>query len=107
MPVRAKISWLSFSVLFVAVGCTKKDKNVEPFRKISPSEVEIQDKSHIGTSKVELKNFPFTLEVPGKIAISEKDYYMLSARVAGRIEQISVSVGDAVEKGSEIGRAHV
>lgn len=96
-------SLLLVSALFL-ISCTKEEvKKTALVEKVSDDSVKINDLQNLVVEDVSIKNFPVEMEFNGRITVPEKDLSTVSARVAGRIESLTVSVGDKVSKGQSIG----
>jgi multidrug efflux pump subunit AcrA (membrane-fusion protein) len=88
------------SVLFLS-ACTKKTVVEQP-KRLNDHQVQIDAEKPDGIElkAIERKPFPVTLDLPGRVAIPDKDFYMLAARVAGRIDSMPINIGDRVHVGS-------
>ena len=106
--MRVSNIFLIISILFLMVSeiaCTKKTLN-EPPKKLAVNQVRLPSEvgmKGIVIKAVEKKDFPLTLDLPGRVAIPDKDFFVLSARVSGRIDSLTASIGDRVHAGSVVG----
>ena len=89
--------------LIVFSACTKKEI-LESAKKLSAEKVQLPEKKLDGIEfkPVEKKLFPITLNLSGRVAIPDKDFYVLSARTAGRIDSLPLNIGDHVHVGTTV-----
>ena len=87
--------------VFCSSSCTKK-VTIEPPKRMNEHQIKIETPNPDGieTKAVEKKLFPVTVDLPGRVAIPDKDFIMLTARVAGRIDAMPVNIGDQVHVGT-------
>lgn len=89
------------ALILLGFACTKKTE-IDPPKRLNDHQVRIEAPSPEGLAvkTVEKKPFPVTLDLPGRVTIPDKDFYMLTARVAGRIDAMPINIGDKVRPGS-------
>lgn len=93
----------SIAVVLSFSGCHKSGSVQQPpFQKLDAATVEAADMTHLRTTKIESKVFPIIIELPGRITIPDKDIFVLSARVQGRLETVHFTVGDQVGVGAAV-----
>ncbi len=73
------------------------------FQKTSANQVQAQDLSHLKIEKAIEKPFPRSLEISAKLTIPDKDIFIVSSRVTGRLESLKAAVGDSVTGGAALG----
>ena len=102
----SKFLLLIVSFVFIStISCTKEEEKpkVKIVEKVDENSVKINETKNIMIETVEEKNFAVELEFNGRITVPEKDISSVSARVTGRIESLTQSVGDRVTKGQVLG----
>jgi len=94
---------LTALMLLMFVSCTKKVVVLPPQR-VNDHQVRIDNDKPEGIElkTVEKKPFPVTIDLPGRVAIPDKDFFMLTARVAGRVDAMPTNIGDQVHVGSVV-----
>jgi multidrug efflux pump subunit AcrA (membrane-fusion protein) len=106
MPANKRVIFmpLIFCINFFFLGCFKKEEIVPPpVEKVTDSSVKINSTAGLKIEIATQKLFPVSIEYNGKIAVPDKDILTLSSRVNGRLESLSISVGDRVTKGMVVG----
>ena len=93
---------ISAFMLFVSISSCTKKVVVLPPQRLNDHQVKIDSDKPEGIELkiVEKKPFPVTLDLPGRVAIPDKDFFMLTARVAGRIDAMPTNIGDQVHVGT-------
>ena len=102
MRVSNYLALIVLSILTLTnTGCTKKVV-IEPPKRLNDHQIKIEaaNPDGIELKVVEKKMFPVTLDLPGRVAIPDKDFFMLTARVAGRIDALPINIGDRVHVGT-------
>ncbi len=95
-----------FLMLAVALfGCGGKESQEEPAKgadheatNVVRLDAEQQQKAGIKIETIQLRPLQQTISVPGRIVFNERRLAHLTARVAGRVEQVYAFLGDRVQK---------
>lgn len=97
---------LLIALVFWSAGCrTKKTEEVtpEPQDSVTPGVITLTAEAiklaGIQTEKAELRPVPRKIYATGDITFNQKRLMNLTARVAGRVENVSAYVGDRVKEG--------
>ena len=73
-----------------------------PYKRINAETLIVRNSPLIKTIHLEMGLLPTGIDLSGRVVIPDKNLFILSARVQGRIETISVTTGDPVRKGQDL-----
>jgi len=97
--------FLFLMLAFALFGCGGKESQEKPAEgadheaaNVVRLDAEQQQKAGIKIETVELRPLRQTISVPGRIVFNERRLAHLTARVAGRVEQVYAFLGDRVQK---------
>ena len=104
MPVCKRNAFVVLTALLLIISSCTKKVVIELPKRINENQVKIgsDHPEGIELKVVERKQFPVTLDLPGRVAIPDKDFFMLTARVAGRIDAMPMNIGDRVHVGTPV-----
>ena len=84
----------------------QKPKEKEKNTGIITLDQEAQQKGHIAVAAVTAKEMAESVTAPGQLTVSEDQTWRVGAVVSGKVESLSVKIGDFVKSGQIIGRIH-
>jgi membrane fusion protein, copper/silver efflux system len=99
-----KLSKLILGIFFLLLACTHHQEAEEPVQVKGPDLLLISDEAmgNLKATPAELKDFPDTLSVTGKISPTEDRTNVVPARAGGRIEQVLIASGETVVAGQPL-----
>lgn len=109
--------FLAAALLLILTGCNRTSETSasaaarnEASAQTAPGEVrfdlEAQQRQGIAVEVIELRSFPETLRVTGRITLNENRTWRVGAVTEGRVVKILVNVGDRVAEGQVLARLH-
>lgn len=108
-----KVLIIAATIALSACGDKRAEPSAQaqtPKEKASTSMITIdeaaQQKAHIIVASAASKNIAESLTAPGQLTINEDQTFRVGAVVSGKIDDLTIRVGDLVRTGQVIGRIH-
>lgn len=107
---------LIIAAFIVLCGCTEKKTSESSVQAQKPKEKEptgiitideaAQQKAQIVVTTVVAKEMAASITAPGRLTVNEDQTWRVGAVVSGKIDDLTIRVGDLVRSGQVVGRIH-